>query len=121
MRARPDELAVELEHEGIQLRSAHWGDMHVGQYTLPAGTDLSPFFAALPGGLCSGDHWGIMTEGELHVRYEDGTVETTRAGELYFWPAGHTAWTDRGAVFLALTPLRQAKHMDEQIAAASAG
>lgn len=27
-------------------------------------------------------------------RYADGCTETVRAGEVYYWPAGHTVWTD---------------------------
>jgi hypothetical protein len=38
------------------------------------------------------------------VRYADGSEETTRAGELYYWPGGHTGWTDDGVRFLEFSP-----------------
>ncbi len=50
MRARADELTVEFQQEGLEIRSGRWGDMHVARYTFPAGTDLSPFFAMFPDG-----------------------------------------------------------------------
>ena len=120
MKAGTEDLPVELDHGGVEVRAERWGDMHVGRYSLPPGTDLSPFFAALPDGRCSGDHWGIVLEGSLTVRYADDSEETTRAGEAYYWPAGHTAWTEEGTVFLALTPLRQQQEMERQMAAAAA-
>ena len=121
MKARPDELDIEFEQDGVEIRSSQWGDMHVARYALPPGTDLSPFFAALPAGLCSGNHWGIVLEGSLHLRYADGTEETTVEGEIYYWEAGHTAWTDEGVVFVAVTPLAEVRRMAEQLQAAATG
>lgn len=119
MRAGADELTIEFDSEGVEIRSGRWGDMHVARYILPPGTDLSPYFAALPGGLCSGDHFGMVLEGDITVRYKDGSEETARAGDLYSWPAGHTGWTDQGVVFIAVTPLAQVERMEEQMAAAA--
>lgn len=115
MRAGADELTVEFEQDGVEVRSGRWGDMHLARYTLPPGTDLGPFFAMLPDGLCSGDHFGVVMEGEIVVRYKDGSEEITRGGELYHWPAGHTGWTDQGVVFVAITPLAQVEHMEQQM------
>lgn len=119
MKTSFENMQVELDLEGIEVRAERWGDMHVGRFALAPGMDLTPFFAALPGGLCSGDHWGIVLEGALKVRYRDGTEEVTRAGEAYHWPAGHTAWTDEGTVFLAVTPLAQQEEMERQMTAAA--
>lgn len=119
MKARPDDMTVEFEGGGVEIRGAAWGDMHVAQYTLAPGTDLTPFFAALPDGLCSGNHWGTVVEGDIRVRYADGAEESTHAGEHFFWPAGHTAWTDGGVVFVAVTPLHEVRDMEEQMANAS--
>lgn len=118
MRARTEDLTLEFDDGGVRIRGAEWGEMHVAEYTLAPGTDLTPFFAALPEGRCSGDHWGQVLEGELHVRYADGSEETTYAGELYHWPAGHTAWTDSGVVFVACTPLEAVRRMERQMASA---
>lgn len=119
MKARPDELPLEFDQDGLEMRVARWGDMRVTRYTLAPGTDLAPFFADLPGGMCSGQHWGIVLEGVLHLRYDDGTEESTRAGEVYHWPAGHIGWTDEGVVFLAVTPEDEEVAMEEQLAVAN--
>ncbi|MGA9748249.1 MAG: hypothetical protein WBQ50_12405, partial [Nocardioides sp.] len=43
--------------------------------------------------------------GSLERVHADGARETARAGEVYHWPAGHTARTDVGAVFLEVGPV----------------
>ncbi len=35
-------------------------------------------------------HWGFVIEGNIRVKYEDGTEEVVGAGEIYYWPSGHT-------------------------------
>jgi hypothetical protein len=119
MKALTGELTIEFEQDGLEVRGGEWGSMHVSQYTLPAGTDLSPFFVGLPDDLCTCNHWGRVLDGEIHLRYGDGSEETTRAGEVYYWPAGHTAWTEDGVVFLAITPLDEERRMEELLQAAT--
>lgn len=116
MHGKLEELAITLADEFVESRSVEWGDMQVSRNALQPETDLAPYFADLPDGLCSAEHWGLVVEGVIHVRYADDTVETTRAGEAYHWPAGHTAWTDEGVVFLAITPAAQEREMEEHIA-----
>lgn len=119
MKARPHDLPVEFDQDGVEMRVARWGEMRVTQYTLAPGTDLAPFFAQLPRGLCEGQHWGIVLEGVLHLRYADGTEESTYAGEVYHWPSGHIGWTDKGVMFLAVTPEAEEVAMEEQLARAT--
>ncbi len=71
---------------------------------VPAGTDLSPVLEGLPGDRCPSEHWGLVLSGALTLTHADGTTEHTSAGEAYHWPAGHTAMTDEGAVFLEVGP-----------------
>ena len=47
----------------------------------------------------------------------DGTEETTSAGELYYWPGGHTGWTDEGVTFLEFSPAEQLQPVLEHLAA----
>lgn len=91
MRLSANEMPVVMQEGGLEIIEQEWGSMQVCRMTLPPGTDLTPFFAALPGGLCSVPHPGQVLEGEIHLRYADGTEETTRAGEFSHWPAPHTA------------------------------
>jgi hypothetical protein len=50
------------------------------------------------GPICiQGQDWGGFNiarirfpKGAIRVRYADGTEDVVRAGDVYFWPAGHT-------------------------------
>jgi hypothetical protein len=53
---------------------------------VPAGTDMSPVLAGLPGDRCPSPHWGIVLEGAVHVVAADDTE------------GGHAGW---GGLLLA--------------------
>ena len=74
---------------------------------LPAGADLRPLLAGLPEDRCACPHWGYVMEGSITLRCADGSEETTRAGDLYYWPGGHTAWTDEGVKFVEFSPAEE--------------
>jgi uncharacterized cupin superfamily protein len=80
---------------------------------VPAGTDFGPVLEGLPGDRCPSPHWGIVLEGSIHLRHADGTEETVEAGELYHWPAGHTAWTEQQTVFLEVGPVAPMRQFSE--------
>jgi hypothetical protein len=121
VKKRPDGLPVVMQAEGLEVRSEQFGDMRFTQYTLPAGFDMSPYFEGLPDDACPCPHWGRVVEGEITLRYTDGTEEVTRAGEFYHWPAGHTGWTETGVVFMDFCPETEARRVDEHVAAKSGG
>jgi len=104
MRATVPEIPVEMKVDGIETRGVDWGGQLVRHLDLPAGVDFTPLFVGLPGDMCQCPHWGWVLSGSIHLRYADGTEEVTRAGEAYYWPAGHTGWTDEGVVFVEFSP-----------------
>ena len=65
-------------------------------------------------GACPTDR---VTAGSITVRYEDGTEEVSRAGDLYHWPAGHTGWTDEGVTFIEFSPADDLRPVLEHVAA----
>jgi hypothetical protein len=104
MRVNKEQLAVELEVGDIHTKGEEWGDISVRHIDLPAGADLRPLLAGLPGDRCGCPHWGYILEGSITLRYADGTEETSNAGDLYYWPGGHVAWTVDGVVFTEFSP-----------------
>ena len=56
---------------------------------------------------------GIVLKGAVHLTAADGTEETTRAGEAYYWPAGHTARMDEETAFLEIGPLEEMRQFSE--------
>lgn len=121
MRATIDEIPVEMDVDGILTRGIEWGDQLVRWIRLPAGVDLTPLFVGLPGDRCQCPHAGYVLDGSITLGHADGTEETCRAGDLYYWPGGHTAWTDEGVTFVEFSPSAEIRpvleHLGAQLAA----
>jgi hypothetical protein len=77
-----------------------WGEVHGGMvcsvHHFAPGTDITPSFEAL-GGFCPVPHWGYCFKGEAIMRYSDGTEEVVRAGDMFYFPKGHTMIIDKNA------------------------
>ena len=120
MRYQPNDIPLEMEAGDICIRAFEGGDVYARHIKLPAGTDFTPLFVGLPGDLCQCPHWGQILEGSITVRYADGTEETNRAGDVYYWPGGHTGWTDEGVTFLEFNPTAEIMpvldHLSKQMA-----
>jgi hypothetical protein len=117
MRAAVQEIPLEMKVDQIETRGVEWGGQLVRHIDLPPGTDFTPLFVGLPGDLCQCPHWGVVLKGSITVRYADGTEETTRAGEAYHWPGGHTGWTDEGVTFVELSPPEEIRPVLEHLSA----
>lgn len=113
MGSRIEALPVEIEQGDLVTRYAEWDEMAVRHARVPAGTDFGPVLAGLPDDRCPSPHWGIVLEGSIHLLHADGSEETARAGELYHWPAGHTAWTDEDTVFIEFGPVAPMRQFGE--------
>lgn len=107
------ELPLELEAGDLVTRYVEWGEMAVRLARVPAGTDMSPVLEGLPGDRCPSHHWGVVLEGSIHLVHGDGTTEHARAGTAYYWPAGHTAWTDEDVLFLEVGPAAAMRQFSE--------
>lgn len=121
MRASIEEMDVEMDVDGLVTRGLQWNGELVRWLQLPAGTDFTPLFVGLPGGMCQCPHTGYIIDGSLTVRYADGTEETNRAGDVYSWPGGHTGWTDEGVTFIEISPAAELRPVLEHLAAVMAG
>ncbi len=107
------DLPVEVAVGDLVTRYAEYGDMAIRHATLPPGTDMSPVLRGLPGDRCPSPHWGIVLDGSLTLQHADGTTETAGAGQIYHWPAGHTATTETGVVFIEVGPTAPMREFSE--------
>ena len=77
-----------------------WGEEHGGMvcavHHFPPGMDITPAFKAF-GGFCPVPHWGYCFKGAATMRYDDGTEEVIRAGDVFYFPKGHTMIIDKDA------------------------
>ncbi len=117
MRMPMDAMPVEMQVDGIDTHAAECGDVLARHITLPAGVDFTPLFKGLPGDLCQCPHWGLVLAGSIRLRFADGSEELSSAGDLYYWPAGHTGWTDEGVTFVEFSPTAEIQPVLEHLAA----
>lgn len=121
MRYTITDIPLEMELGEIETRGVECGDIYTRHIDLPAGVDFTPLFVGLPGDLCQCPHWGQVLEGSITLRYADGREETNTAGDVFYWPGGHTGWTDEGVTFLEFSPTTEIlpvlDHLSRQLAA----
>jgi hypothetical protein len=67
----------------------------------------APNIKGLPGDMCQAPHWGYVLQGAVRTRYADGHEETTKAGEVYYWPSGHTVLFDVDTKFVEFSPAEE--------------
>lgn len=103
MRKATNELKVMFEGGGASVRSLLGAGMYASIVEIPAGADFTAALKGLPGDLCPSAHWGYVLDGTIHLRYADGSEETCGAGDIFYWPAGHTASTVDGARFVEVS------------------
>lgn len=108
-----NEMDVEVSAGELETRYVEMGDLAIRHARVPAGTDFGPVLQGLPGDRCPSPHWGVILEGEIVVEHADGTVEHAKAGDVYHWPAGHTAHTDGGVVFIEVGPVGPMKQFGD--------
>lgn len=107
MHQHAHELPICLEHGEICIQANSWGDLNVARIRFPAGADATPLLEGLPDNLCQCPHWGTVVKGSIHVRYADGRTETVCAGDVYYWPPGHTVHVDEDYEALEFSPAVQ--------------
>lgn len=83
------------------------GRMSIGYVEVPSAVDFSPLFVGLPDDLCISPHWGYILEGSIRLKYRDGKEETVNAGEVFYWPAPHTAMVDENVKLIDFSPDRE--------------
>jgi quercetin dioxygenase-like cupin family protein len=111
MRISKDDIPVKISAPGAIARQVtDFGDADGyktfgGEYfSMAAGTDISPLLQGLDHDACHSPHWGYMMEGEVVVRYTDGSEEMAGAGDLFYWPPGHTVRVNKDAEFVLFSP-----------------
>jgi hypothetical protein len=126
MRISKEEQPVRLQTSGAVARQRRdFGDagpystMCAERFTMDAGTDIGPLLRGLPGDLCQAPHWGYLVEGAVTVTYTDGSTERMSAGEMFYWPPGHTVRVDDKAELVMFSPQREhdevLDHMREKL------
>jgi hypothetical protein len=96
-----------------------FGAMAGEYFSMAAGTDIGPLLKGLKDDLCQSPHWGYLIEGEVTVAYKQGGSEVVGAGDLFYWPPGHTVRVGKDAEIILFSPQREhcqvIDHLREQL------
>lgn len=124
MRVAKEDVEVKLAVPGavLRLRTGFGEAAGLGisaeYFSLAAGVDTTPLFKGLEGDLCQCPHWGFVVRGQLTTTSADGTKETVRANDLFYWPPGHNVKVDVDADIVMFSPegphTRVINHMIEK-------
>jgi hypothetical protein len=122
MKQQIEQMETRLEIPGAAMfQGVNWGDYSVMYVQLKAGVDATPLLKGLPNDKCPCPHWGYIVKGAIHVTYTDGTEETCRGGEVFYWPTGHTVRVDQDTAFVEFSPTRDLRkvydHIEQQVQA----
>lgn len=108
MKIKTQDMPVIMEAPGSIMRAIpNCGGMTMNFNQLSKGTDFTPLLKGLEHDSCHSPHWGYVIEGEIKLKYDDGKEEVVRAGEFYYWPAGHTAIVLEDLKFLEFSPTKE--------------
>jgi hypothetical protein len=97
------------------------GTLSAEYLTLGAGTDIAPLLKGLDDDACQSPHWGYVLSGEVVVTYTNGRdEEICKAGDLIYWPAGHSVRVVEDAELILFSPqVAHTEVMDHMLAAMS--
>lgn len=104
MRSNTKDLPIAAEKLGEMIRGQEWGGMTSAYMEYPTGLDFCPLLEGLEADHCQCPHWGYVLEGRILVDYQDGTQERVNAGEIYYWPAGHTVLIEEAVKMVEFSP-----------------
>jgi len=111
VRISKDDIPVKVEAPGAIARqqenfgnASGYGEIGGEYFSLAAGTDLAGLLEGLEGDACQSPHWGYLIEGKVIVTYTDGTEETVRTGDLFYWPPGHSVRVSEDAEIILFSP-----------------
>ncbi|MGD9388149.1 MAG: cupin domain-containing protein [Gammaproteobacteria bacterium] len=111
MRIAKNDIPVKIDAPGAVARqqqdfgdAAGYGDLAAEYFSMAAGTDLAGLLEGLEGDACQSPHWGYLIEGEVTVSYTDGSEETLRGGDVFYWPPGHSVRVGQDAELILFSP-----------------
>lgn len=127
MRIAKNELPRKIDTPGARAGqqpgfgdASGYGVMGGECFTMEAGTDLTPLLKGLENDMCQAPHWGYLVSGEVTAIYGDGSKDHVRAGDLFYWPPGHTVTVQKDAELVMFSPQHEhtavMDHVNRQIA-----
>ena len=116
MNIKKEDIPLTMQAPGTIMRGLPgYGGMTVAFNELPAGTDFTPMFQGLKNNSCHCPHWGYLLEGELLIKYDDGTEEMISTGDVFYMQPGHTAIVQKDTKFIDFSPEKELKEVLDHV------
>ena len=114
MRIAKDDIPVEIDTPDATVRrqtefgdATNFGKMEAEYFSFGAGTDITELLEGLEGDRCQSPHWGYVVEGAITALYSDGEEETSRTGDLFYWPPGHSVRAEQDTDIVMFSPQKE--------------
>lgn len=108
MKINKNDIPTTMQTPDTTMRAQpNYGGMTVCFNELPKGTDFTPLLEGLANDSCHCAHWGYVFEGEMLVKYDDGSEDLIRAGDVFYLPPGHTAIVEKDIKFIDFNPTKE--------------
>lgn len=116
MKINKEEMEVVMEAPDTIFRNATgYGGMTIAFNEMPKGTDFTPLLQGLENDSCHCPHWGYIVEGAIRLIYDDKSEEVCKKGDVFYWPAGHTAIVEEDLKFIDFSPEKEFSEVMEHI------
>ena len=114
MRIAKEEIPVRIDVPGAKARQktgfgdvTGYGTMGAEYFSFGAGTDITELLHGLEGDACQSPHWGYVVKGAITALYTGGEEETVRAGDLFYWPPGHSVRAEEDTDIVMFSPQKE--------------
>lgn len=81
-----------------------FGKMGAEYFSFGNGTDITDLLHGLEGDSCQSPHWGYVVKGSITALYSDQTEETSREGDMFYWPPGHSVRAEEDTDIVMFSP-----------------
>jgi len=117
MKINKDEIPAIMQTPDAIIRNLNGcGGMTIAYNEFPKGMDFSPFLQGLKNDSCHCPHWGYVLQGAIRLIYDDNSDEVVKAGDVFYWPSGHTAIVEEDLKFIDFSPEKESCEVMEHIA-----
>ena len=114
MRIAKEDIPVRIDVPGAKARQqtgfgdvSGYNQMGAEYFSFGAGTDLTELLHGLEGDMCQCPHWGYVLTGAVTAIYTDGEEETSKTGDLFYWPPGHSVRAEEATDIILFSPEKE--------------
>ena len=116
MKINKEEMEVVMEAPDTIFRNATgYGGMTIAFNEMPKGSYFTTLLQGLENDSCHCPHWGYIVEGAIRLIYDDKSEEVCKKGDVFYWPAGHTAIVEEDLKFIDFSPEKEFSEVMEHI------